>query len=163
MLPCVQPSYSKEMCGTIPSSPCKYCSLWCRATLWALAEMLRDLGKEWQWWMKAVLLFWSRWHGVPNYGDAACLTSEAKHPMGGGGGRTGSRSWVGEATAVHRCSCVLSRCSTSPPSNWQMALDVRWFNGPRVFFSCLSQPLAGTSVMSWPGTPLRAEAESDTF
>lgn len=85
-------------------------------------------------WMKAVLLFWSGWHGVPNYGDAACLTSEAKHLMGGGGGRTGSRSWVGEATAVHRCSCVLSRCSTSPPSNWQMALDVRWFNGPRVFF-----------------------------
>lgn len=85
-------------------------------------------------WMKAALLFWSCWHGVPNYGDAACLTSEAKHLMGGGGGSMGRCLWVGEATAVHRCSRVLSRCSTSPPSNWQMASDARWFNGLRVCF-----------------------------
>lgn len=30
-------------------------------------------------------------------------------------------------------------------------------------FSCLSQPLAGTSVTSWPGALLRAEAETNTF
>lgn len=84
--------------------------------------------------MKALLLFWSCWHGVPNYEDGACLTSEAKHLMGDGGRRMGHCLWVGEATAVHRCSRVLSRCSTSPPSNWQMASDARWFNGLRVCF-----------------------------
>lgn len=49
--------------------------------------------------------------------------------------------WLGEATAAYRCSHVLSRCSTSPPSNWQMALDARWFNGLcEVFFFFFSLP-----------------------
>lgn len=49
----------------------------------------------------------------------------AKH-LTGGGGRRPRRCWrVGEATAVHRCSSTLSRCFTYPPSNWQMASDLR--------------------------------------
>lgn len=75
--------------------------------------------------MKAALLFSSHRHGVGNYGDASCETSEASHLMGGGGRSTGRCLRVGEATAVHRCSGMLSRCSTSPPSNWQMASDAR--------------------------------------
>lgn len=50
---------------------------------------------------------------------------DAKH-LTGGGGRRPRRCWrVGEATAVHRCSSTLSRCFTYPPSNWQMASDLR--------------------------------------
>lgn len=53
------------------------------------------------------------------------LTSQAKHLMGGGSGSMGRCLWVEKGTAVHRCSRMLSRCSTSPPSNWQMASDAR--------------------------------------
>jgi len=84
--------------------------------------------------MKAALLLSSCWHGLPNYRDVPCVTSEAKHLMEKGGRSTGRCMGVGEATAVHRCSCVLSRCSASPLSNWQMASDARWFNGLRVCF-----------------------------
>lgn len=55
------------------------------------------------------------------------------------------RLWVGAAATMHCCSCMLSRCCTSPPSNWQMASDARWFNGLRArvvvfsFFFLMSQ------------------------
>ncbi|KAK9526708.1 hypothetical protein VZT92_015393 [Zoarces viviparus] len=63
--------------------------------------------------------------GIPIMEMRPRLTGEAKHLMGGGGGSAGRCMWIGEATAVHRCSRVLSRCSTSSPSNWQMASDAR--------------------------------------
>lgn len=61
--------------------------------------------------------------GKPNYGR--CDVFDERPDGRKVARRTGHCLWVGEATAVHRCSHVLARCSTSPPSNWQMALDVR--------------------------------------
>lgn len=116
--------------------------------------------------MKSALLVPSCGHRVPNYRDVLRVTCEAKHLMGGSGGSIGHWLWVGEATAVYRRSRTLSRCSASPSFPHligrlpQLRDDLM---ACVCVFSCLSQPLAGTSVTSWPGALLRAEAETNTF
>lgn len=71
--------------------------------------------------------------------------------------------WEGATTAVHRCPACSQDVPHLPPliGRWpQMRDDLM---ACVCVFSCLSQPLAGTSVATWPGALLRAEAESNTF
>ena len=83
--------------------------------------------------------------------------------MGGGDGSMGRCWWAGEATAVHRCSPCYQDVPHLPPliGRWPQMRDDSM--ACVCVFSCLSQPLAGTSVTSWPGALLRAEAESNTL
>lgn len=120
---------------------------WCRAKLWAPIETLCDLEEEWQSEWKQRCCF--------DHGDTGCPIVAMRslwwvRPNTWWEEATGAWDaalWLGEATAVYRCSHVLSRCSTSPSSNWQMALDARWFNGLcEVFFFFLPQPAISRDI-----------------
>lgn len=83
--------------------------------------------------------------------------------MGGCGRSMVHCLWEGATTAVHRCPACSQDVPHLPPliGRWpQMRDDLM---ACVCVFSCLSQPLAGTSVATWPGALLRAEAESNTF